>query len=148
MKQVIFSIALMVSGMFSNVQAAADTIASPEAVMAFQKQYSKAKQILWEDFGSVYKVSFEQDGKYAAAFYDNEGKTVSVVKNVSLTELPSSLRTATRKHFKNYWITELVHINSEAGKGYYVIFEDADHKVIMKSVNDRRWVVYQTMEKL
>jgi hypothetical protein len=146
MKQVIFSIALVVSSLFNSVNATV-TVTSPGAIAAFQKQFSNAKEVQWEDFGAIYKVSFQQDGRWASAYYDEEGLWVTVVRNVSVNELPSALKAATKKQLKNYWISDLVLMTGANGKGYYVTFENAMNKVIMRSVNNRKWTVFQNIEK-
>jgi hypothetical protein len=146
MKQLIITLAVVISGFFNNANAT-DSVASPGAIAAFQKQFARAKEVLWEDFGSLYKVSFEQDGRWASAYYDEEGLPVTIVRNVSLNELPSALRNATRKQMNNYWITNLVLMTGANGKGYYITFENAMNKIIMRSVNNRKWTLYQNIEK-
>jgi hypothetical protein len=146
MKQFIFSLVFAISGIF-NTASATETMATPQAVAAFEKQFSSAREATWEDFGLVYKVSFWQNGRFVSAFYDAEGGMVSVNRNVSVTELPAALKTSTSKQLKGAWISELVQVTSKDEKAYYATFETADSKLIMKSVNNRRWIVFQVIEK-
>jgi hypothetical protein len=144
MKQFIFSIAIAISGIFNTANA---NETSPQAMAAFEKQFSRAQEATWEDFGTIYKVSFWENGRFASAFYDAAGEMVSVNRNVSMTELPAALKTSTTKQLKKAWMSELVQVTSKEEKAYYATFETADAKVIMKSVNNRKWIVFQVIEK-
>jgi hypothetical protein len=146
MKQFIFSLVFAISGIF-NTANANDSFATPQAVAAFEKQFTKAQEAIWEDFGTVYKVSFWENGRFVSAFYDASGEMVSVNRNVSMTELPAALKTSTTKKLREAWMSDLVQVTSREEKAYYATFETADSKVIMKSVNNRKWIVFQVIEK-
>lgn len=146
MKQFIFSLVFAISGIF-NTANANETLATPQAISAFEKQFSAAKDAIWEDFGSVYKVSFWHEGRFTAAYYDANGDMVSLNRNVSMTELPSALKKATTKKLQSAWMSELVYVVSKDEKAYYATFETADNKIIMKSVNNRKWIIFQVIEK-
>jgi hypothetical protein len=146
MKQIIFSLVIAISGIF-NTANASEKLATPEVIAAFEKQFSTAREATWEDFGTVYKVSFWQNGRFASAYYDANGEIVSINRNLSMTELPAALKNATAKQLKKAWLSELVQVTSKEEKAYYATFETADNKVIMKSVNNRKWIVFQVIEK-
>jgi hypothetical protein len=146
MKQFIFSLVFAISGIF-NTANANETFTTPQAVAAFEKQFSAAREATWEDFGSVYKVSFWQNGRFTSAFYDAEGEMVSINRNISMTELPAALKKATTKQLNSAWMSELVYVISKEEKAYYATFETADNKIIMKSVNNRKWIVFKVIEK-
>ena len=146
MKQLIITLVTVIGSIFGQAKAN-ETETNPQAVAAFEKQFNSAKEVMWEEFGSVYKVSFQHNGLYATAYYDAEGSLVTVTRNVSLNDLPASLKSSAKKHLNNSWISQLVYSSGTEEKAYYVTFENTEKITIMKSVNNRKWIVYQVIEK-
>ena len=146
MKQLFITLAMIISSIINQANANENSM-NPQAVAAFQKQFNTASEVIWEDFGSVYKVSFLHNGLYFTAYYDADGGLVTVTRNVSVNDLPSSLKLATKKFLKTSWISNLVYSAGNEEKAYYVTLETTETRTIMKSVNNRKWIVYQVTEK-
>jgi hypothetical protein len=67
--------------------------------------------------------------------------------NILPSQLPAALLADIRKDYKDYWITEL----TEEGKGrhsdYFIVLENADQIVQLRSSNSEAWVVTGTSVK-
>ncbi|HYH14542.1 MAG TPA: hypothetical protein VD794_04955 [Flavisolibacter sp.] len=126
---------------------ASDKSTSPEALASFQSTYSNATDVSWVNIGELYKVTFTLDGKAATAFYNTTGSLVAVTKNLSSMELPSALKASLKKEMKDGYISDLFMMSSEQGLVYYVTFENADTKLVMKSTNGKKWTVFQKTAK-
>jgi hypothetical protein len=147
MKHLFFSLLIAAASIF-NTSNATETVASPQALASFQSMYTEATDISWSTMGELYKVSFIIDGKGALAFYDQEGALVAFSKNVSTSELPAGLQASLKKEMKEGWISSLFFMSSQEGNQYYVTLENADTKLVMKSVNGKKWTVYQKTTKI
>ncbi|MCW3075262.1 MAG: hypothetical protein JWP69_2331 [Flaviaesturariibacter sp.] len=147
MKTLFISLSLLASSIFSNA-AHINTTISPSALTSFEASFTKAKEIAWQDMGTMYKVNFLLDGISATAFYQPDGKLIGFTKKLSTLSLPSSLKKALQKELKNKWITDLVVLTNEEGTSYFVNLEDADNKMVLKSVNNKKWAFYSKETKL
>jgi hypothetical protein len=121
---------------------------SPSAVASFQSTYANATEVNWTDMGNLYKVSFVANGKWATAFYEEDGSLVGVTRNISSLQLPKALQTSLKRRLNNGWVSDLLEFATEDGETYYVNIETADSKTILKSVRNKKWVVHQRIVKL
>jgi hypothetical protein len=80
------------------------------------------------------------------AFYGQNGQLLAVTRNIVSSQLPVSLLTNLKKHFNDYWITELFEFSGDDQNCYYISLENAEGKVTLRS-NGTGWEVYSTTKK-
>jgi hypothetical protein len=123
-------------------------------VNASFKQHFKTAQILNTEVSGKYtKVTFKLNDNIMTAFYADNGNLLAVVHNMLSTQLPADLQTDLKNNYGDYWITELFelkgedHINHQSVNCYYISLENANGKVILRSVDDSNWEVYDEKAK-
>src|SRR5439155_24422389 len=84
MKRFFIMLALIGATVFTSSFAAA-TKTSPVVTQAFESSFRGAKEISWEQVGVLNKATFQLNGKYHAAFYNNDGDLIAVTQNLSST---------------------------------------------------------------
>ncbi len=144
MKPLFFSLLLFVT--MSMNAFAADTAVSPDILKSFKKTFSTAKDVTWSTSNDLYKADFVYRSQYITAYYDAEGNMLALTKNILSTELPLLLGTSLREHYSNHWISEVLEVSTEDGSRYYVTLENADEKVVLKSVQNN-WSVAKKVKK-
>ena len=126
----------------------ATDIVSSKALKSFQTTFTQATEAEWTVTENYYKVQFLLNGQTISAFYNEEGKLISVTRNISSLQLPIILQTELKKDYSNYWITDLFEMSSDYGAEYYLTVEDADNKTILKSsVGSNTWTTYLKLKK-
>ena len=132
---------------FSLTSNATDVV-SAKALKSFQTTFTQATEAEWTVTENYYKVQFLLNGQTISAFYNEEGKLISVTRNISSLQLPIILQTELKKEYNNYWITDLFEMSNDYGAEYYLTLEDADNKTILKSsVGSNSWTVYLKLRK-
>ena len=132
---------------FSLTSNATDVV-SAKALKSFQTTFSQATEAEWTVTENYYKVQFLLNGQTISAFYNEDGKLISVTRNISSLQLPIILQTELKKEYNNYWITDLFEMSNDYGAEYYLTLEDADNKTILKSsVGSNSWTVYLKLRK-
>ena len=132
---------------FSLTSNATDVV-SAKALKSFQTTFAQATEAEWTVTENYYKVQFLLNGQTISAFYNDEGKLITVTRNISSLQLPIILQTELKKEYNNYWITDLFEMSSDYGAEYYLTLEDADNKTILKSsVGSNTWTVYLKLRK-
>jgi hypothetical protein len=145
MKRLFFILTLVGASIFSSSYAA-DIKTSPVVLQSFQSSFAGATEISWKQVGVLYKATFALNGQYTSAFYNTEGDLMAVTQNMSLTQLPKALQVNLKKELENSWITDLFVVNIEGENTYYVLIENADSKILLKSAGTK-WVTYQKDQK-
>ena len=114
---------------------------------SFQKEFSDAKNISWEISKNYYKVTFTHIDQVINVYYNEDGSKLATIRNIKTSQLPLKMQDGIRRHYKNYWVTDLFEFSSTNGSGYFITFENADEKMVLRSVDSGSWEVYSKEEK-
>lgn len=143
---------LIALSMMATVVSKADTPVndriSPIVLQSFESTFSNAQEVSWTATNEVYKAAFTFNGQHVTAFYNFEGALVALTRNITSQQLPIKLQTALKSNSENSWISDLFEVSSDEGTTYYVTVETANRKVVMKSIGDNSWTVYQKNDKM
>ena len=120
---------------------------SSQALRSFQSEFAGATDVNWIAGKNYYKAEFTLDNQKMFAFYDTEGEFMAVTRYISSFQLPLNLQRTLKKSYSNYWISDLFEVASYDETGYYVTLENADTKVVIKSVDGSNWTLYQKSQK-
>jgi hypothetical protein len=142
-------LSLLVAAMIIvNVSFANDTDNFTATVQtAFTQQFQEASNINWIKTPDYYKVTFDWNGQSLTAFYDENGKSVSVSRNIQTSELPLFLQTNLSKEYKGFWISDLFEYTTVDNNKYYVTLENANKKIILESMDNNYWSVFKKSTK-
>ncbi|MFI5186966.1 MAG: hypothetical protein ACHQF0_09590 [Chitinophagales bacterium] len=120
---------------------------SRRALNSFKSEFAGATDAAWTAGRNYYKVAFTMDDQKLFAFYNTDGEFMAVTRYISSFQLPLTLQGGLKKSYSNYWISDLFEMASNNETAYYVTLENADTKIILRSVDGNDWSVYQKSKK-
>jgi len=144
MKKIVLALVaalVIVTSVFANEEV------KSEVLQAFNAKFPGAKEVNWTSGNNYYKATFIFYGTYMVAWYEMNGKFISVTRNMSSTELSLYLRNSIKINYSNYWITDVVEESNKNGFTYYITLENADQKIILVSKQGSNWELYEKHEK-
>ena len=144
MKKIVLALVaalVIVTSVFANEEV------KSEVLQAFNVKFPGAKQVNWTSGSNYYKATFIFYGTHMVAWYEMNGKFISVTRNMSSTELPLYLRNSIKINYTDYWITDVVEESNKNGFTYYITLENADYKIILVSRKGSNWEVDEKHEK-
>src|SRR5690349_3833363 len=145
MKKVLMTLAIAIS---SIVAFAGEENVSKDVLNSFNKEFNGAKEVKWSTGSDFYKAVFILNDQYITAFYNREGEFLGMTRNISSLNLPMKLQSKIRSEYAEYWITDLFELSDNDGTHYYITVEDADSKVLLKSIDNADWNIYKKMSKI
>jgi len=147
MKQVILSIATVLMMGVSAFAGSNNDNVNQQAKQSFQKDFSTARNISYEQKTDYVKVTFTINDQVLFAYYNNNGQLQAVVRNIISDQLPISLLTDLKKSYSDYWISDLFEVASDDQTSYYVTLESKDKTVVLKSEGTSSWSVFSKTKK-
>jgi hypothetical protein len=116
-------------------------------IVSFNKDFTSAHEVKWESNSKFIKVSFTIDKQAMYAYYTPAGELLAVTRYMSPEHLPISQLTSLRKNYSGYWVSDLFELKTDSETAYYITIENANSKLILKSVNSSSWEVYSREKK-
>lgn len=113
---------------------------------SFQHDFNHAQLMSTETRENFTKLIFTMNGQVMTAFYSANGDLLAVTRNIVSSQLPVSLLMSFKKHYNDYWITDLFEMSQDAESNYYLSLENADTKLTLRS-NGEGWDVYSSSKK-
>ena len=144
MKKIIITLAIAISTLSAF---ASEVNVSSRVLNSFKTEFSAAKDVKWTSGNNFYKASFLFNNQYVFAFYNLDGELLGMTRYISSLDMPISLQTSLKKSYADYWISDLFEVSNHDGTNYYITVENADSKVILKSLDGNDWSVYQKLTK-
>jgi hypothetical protein len=146
MKKMIFSATL---AMLTGLAVFAGTPdVSAKAMAAFKTQFPSATETEWSTGSEYYKVSFLYNNSYVNAYYNTEGDFLATIRNISSIDLPVVLQASLKTSYTNFWVSDLFELSKSDGTSYSVTLENADEKIVLKSVNGTAWTTFKKTGKV
>lgn len=143
MKKMIMTLAIVAS---SFLAFAGGGKVNEHVLNAFNTEFTGAKDVKWIESDDYYKADFVFNGQYVSAFYSIAGELMGVTRYISSLDLPENLQTKLKSDYEDFWITGLSEVSTEEDTYFYIILENADSKVVMKS-NGKKWSVIKKITK-
>ena len=92
----------------------------PAAVKeAFAKKYPKITSVKWEMEDGEYEASFKQDGKSMSTLQDSNGNITETEVDIKVADLPASVTSYVKQHYKGKAIKEGARITKANGEINY-----------------------------
>ena len=112
----------------------------------FRHDFQNAQLMSTEVRDQYSKVIFQMNGQVMNAFYSNSGELMAVTRNIVSSQLPVNLLVSFRKHYGEYWITDLFEMSQDSQSSYYLTLENAATKTVLRSNGDT-WETYSVVKK-
>jgi hypothetical protein len=138
MKKTILSLAIGLAA-FSSAFAKAPDSANDRAVASFQKDFHQASAVRWDVTNNYVMATFELDKQIQYAYYDFQGNLIGVVRHMLTSSLPEDLNKEIKKHYANYWVSELFQVTSEHGVYYYIQLKNGDETLVLSTEDSNGW---------
>ncbi|MGZ5254769.1 MAG: hypothetical protein ACXWV4_10510 [Flavitalea sp.] len=147
MKKSILTIVTVVVLGIGNLFANSTENVSSKALKQFEKEFVHATNANWEANKNYYKVTFENIGQTITVYYAGDGTKLATSRNILSNQLPIKLQVDLKKIQKENWISDLFEFYSEEESGYYITLENADEKLIYRSLDAAGWELYSKQVK-
>lgn len=119
-----------------------------KAVAAFKNQFPSATETEWSTGSDYYKVSFVYNNNYVNAYYNLDGDFLATIRNIASVDLPVVLQASLKKDYSGFWVTGLYELSKYDGTSYSITLENADEKIVLKSVNGSSWTQFKKSGKV
>lgn len=106
---------------------------------AFEKEFAGAVDVKWSTVEDYIKVDFSLNDVPLIACYNAEGEKLAVIRNIQFSILPLVLQFDQKKHFPDYWVSQLFELVNEGGTHYYLTLENANQKIQLVSHGSSEW---------
>jgi len=143
MKKIILSAAILLAS-FSMAFANRPDNITERAAASFHKDFYKASEISSDIINNHVRVTFCQNNETKYAYYDFQGNLIGVVQHILTSSLPKDLKEDIKKHYSNYWVTELFQVTTDEGEYYYIQLTNADETVVLSTEGTYGWHRYMT----
>jgi len=141
MKKIILSTAMLLTLFTAALANRRDNLTDLAAV-SFHKDFNRASEIRSEVINNHVRVTFSQDKETKYAYYDFQGNLIGVVQHILTSSLPEDLQADVRKHYSNYWVTELFQVSTDDGIYYYLQLTNADERIVLSTEGSYGWHRY------
>jgi hypothetical protein len=146
MKKIMMMLALVLT-LSTSFAFTGEEAVNKKALNEFKSEFAGATDAAWTTGSNFYKVAFTLNDQKLFAYYNTEGEFMAVTRFISSFQLPLNLQTSLKKSYRNYWISDLFEMASNEGTNYYVTFENANTKIVLKSTDGSSWSLYQKSKK-
>ncbi len=98
--------------------------------------------VKWDVTSSYILATFQMDRDVLYAYYDFQGNMIGLVHNILTTALPVHLQKDIKKHYSNYWVSELFQVTNDDGVYYYIQLKNADETIVLSTEGTNSWHRY------
>ena len=147
MKKTISAIAISLALGLSAARANEGTPVNAWISSSFQKDFSNAKNVSWQNKGSYSIANFTWNNQVLFAYYLENGHLNTVVRNMLSENLPIVLLADIKNNYAGYWITDLYESVTNGHTSYTLTLENADQRLQLKSNAAGEWNVMKTINK-
>jgi hypothetical protein len=105
----------------------------------FDKEFAGAADVRWSSNGQYAQVEFTYNNMRLYAYYNSQGETLAVIRNMYFSSLPLALQLDLKKNYREYWITKICEVTTKDGTQYRVTLENVDRTVQLNSNGSDGW---------
>ena len=110
------------------------TNVDPKILSAFQKEFSFAKNVKWEEEGNLTRVIFSLNDQGITAWYNSDAELVTTARNILYNQLPISVMRSLDKEYSEAYILRITEITRN-DETYYQIRADIRSKKFFLKAN-------------
>jgi hypothetical protein len=143
MKKMILTLVIAITALSAFAK---DENVNQKVLDAFKTEFSTAREVEWSVGTDYYKATFNYNGKYVFAFYNEEGELLGLSRYLSPSDLPLALQNNLKKNYEGYWVSDLFEASKDDATNYYITLENADTKIVLKSA-ENSWNTFSKIKK-
>ena len=108
-------------------------IIDPKILSAFQKEFSFAKNVKWEEEGNLARVKFSLNDQGITAWYNSDAELVTTARNILYNQLPISVMRSLDKEYEGADILGIVEISRNNETWYQIRADKKSKKLLLKA---------------
>jgi hypothetical protein len=105
----------------------------PKILSAFQKEFSFAKNVKWEEEGNLARVIFSLNDQGITAWYNSDAELVTTARNILYNQLPISVMRSLDKEYEGADIFGIVEISRHNETWYQIRADKKSKKLLLKA---------------
>ena len=109
------------------------TNVDPKILSAFQKEFSFAKNVKWEEEGNLARVIFSLNDQRITAWYNSDAELVTTARNILYNQLPISVMRSMDKEYDGADILGIVEISRNNETWYQIRADKKSKKLLLKA---------------
>ena len=109
------------------------TNVDPKIISAFQKEFSFAKNVKWEEEGNLARVIFSMNDQGIIAWYNSDAELVTTARNILYNQLPISVMRSLDKEYEGADIFGIVEISRNNETYYQMRADKKSKKLLLKA---------------
>jgi len=113
---------------------------SSAVISSFQSSFSQAANETWSTVKGLYRVDFDLENEKVTAFFNGDGDLIASSRNVTLEQIPLSLKSDLKKQFHDYEVSSLFEVDKEGGVIYYATVKNDSKLLKLESTTSGDWV--------
>jgi len=131
-KTLVTLFALLTIGMTVTL-AAGKADLDPKILSAFQKEFSFAKNVKWEEEGNLARVIFSLNDQGITAWYNSDAELITTARNILYNQLPISVMRSLDKQYTGADIFGIVEICRNDETWYQIRADKKGKKLLLKA---------------
>ncbi|MBK8609690.1 MAG: hypothetical protein IPL84_07025 [Chitinophagaceae bacterium] len=110
---------------------------SPVVKAAFENDFSKARQVIWEKTSDFYFASFTLNEVKVDAAYSEKGELLGTARRITTAQMPLSISLAIAERYAGYTVdNSAVELTFEGVTRYYVKIENEMEALKLKCLSN------------
>ena len=109
------------------------TNVDPRILSAFQKEFSFAKNVKWEEEGNLARVIFSLNDQGITAWYNSDAELITTARNILYNQLPLSIMRSLDKEYTGVEILAITEITRNDETWYQIRADRKGKKLLLKA---------------
>jgi hypothetical protein len=122
------------------------TNVDPKILSAFEKEFSFAKNVKWEEEGSLARVIFSLNDQGITAWYNSDAELVTTARNILYNQLPISVMRSLDKEYPGADIFGIVEISRNDETWYQIQADKHGKKFLLKANSSGNIIVLKKIK--
>jgi hypothetical protein len=120
---------------------------SQKVLSSFKEKFTGAENVSWNREKEYNKATFSFNNQILFAYFDTDGVLIATVRNILTDKLPINLLLPIKKDYNNFWVSELLEVDSDWSIAYYITLENDSKILTLRSDNGTDWELYKKIKK-
>ena len=133
MKKTFLTLFLSLTVFVTATFASGDPNIDPRILSAFQKEFSFAQNVKWQEKGGLFQVNFSIFEHGFVAWYNSDAELVNTARNILYMQLPLSVIKTLQTQYANADFLGIVEFSNDGETYYQITAEVKKKKYLLKA---------------
>ncbi len=108
----------------------------------FKEKFGEGVEATWSTTkDDLYRADFDLNNDKLSAFFKSDGSLIATSRNITLDQLPLSLKMAVNEKLKEYTLLQTLEIAGE-NAGWFIEVVNSKHKIVWKGSADGSLTIF------